>query len=72
MRPHPRTIAPEELAAAALKAMEEHRITSLFVCVGELQAHAVVDVEDLPLLALRPVDEAAVGHHAVHVEQQPL
>ncbi len=32
MNPHPRTIAGGELAAAALKTMEDHRITSLFVC----------------------------------------
>jgi arabinose-5-phosphate isomerase len=31
-RPNPRTIAADEFAAAALDAMRQHRITSLFVC----------------------------------------
>jgi len=31
----PQTISGEELAAAALKTMEDRRITSLFVCVGD-------------------------------------
>jgi arabinose-5-phosphate isomerase len=35
MRRQPRTIAADELAPAALKIMEENRITSLFVCGGE-------------------------------------
>ena len=30
--PSPRTIAGDELASAALSTMEDHRITSLFVC----------------------------------------
>ena len=32
MRTNPRTIDPDQLASAALKTMEDHRITSLFVC----------------------------------------
>jgi arabinose-5-phosphate isomerase len=35
MRQKPRTIAADELAPAALKIMEENRITSLFVCGGD-------------------------------------
>jgi arabinose-5-phosphate isomerase len=51
MRAHPRTIAPDELASAALKTMEDHRITSLFVCEG---AHllGVVHLHDLWRLEL--------------------
>lgn len=51
MNPHPRTIAGGELAAAALKTMEDHRITSLFVCKkGELVG--VVHLHDLWGLSL--------------------
>jgi arabinose-5-phosphate isomerase len=35
MRQGARTIGPDELASVALKAMEDFRITSLFVCAGE-------------------------------------
>ncbi|HEV7516609.1 MAG TPA: KpsF/GutQ family sugar-phosphate isomerase [Thermoanaerobaculia bacterium] len=46
MRRGPRTIAVEELAAAALKVMEENRITSLFVCAGD-RLVGVVHLHDL-------------------------
>jgi arabinose-5-phosphate isomerase len=46
MRKNPRTIAADELAAAALKTMEEHRITSLFVCAGD-HLVGVVHLHDL-------------------------
>jgi len=46
MRPGPRTIASGELAAAALKTMEENRITSLFVC-GDDRLVGVVHLHDL-------------------------
>jgi arabinose-5-phosphate isomerase len=46
MNPRPRTIAGHELAAAALKTMEDNRITSLFVCAdGRLEG--VVHLHDL-------------------------
>jgi arabinose-5-phosphate isomerase len=49
MRRHPRTIAAGELAPAALKIMEEKRITSLFVCGGETEDRlvGVVHLHDL-------------------------
>jgi arabinose-5-phosphate isomerase len=46
MNRHPRTIAGDELAAAALKTMEDQRITSLFVC-NEDQLVGVVHLHDL-------------------------
>jgi arabinose-5-phosphate isomerase len=46
MRPGPRTIAADELAAAALNVMEEKRITSLFVCADDLLV-GVVHIHDL-------------------------
>jgi arabinose-5-phosphate isomerase len=42
----PRTIAAGELAAAALKTMEENRITSIFVC-AEDRLVGVVHLHDL-------------------------
>ncbi|HZF09213.1 MAG TPA: KpsF/GutQ family sugar-phosphate isomerase [Thermoanaerobaculia bacterium] len=49
MRRQPRTIAADELAPAALKIMEENRITSLFVCGGEAgdRLVGVVHLHDL-------------------------
>ncbi|HEY4587720.1 MAG TPA: KpsF/GutQ family sugar-phosphate isomerase [Thermoanaerobaculia bacterium] len=44
---HPRTIPGGELAAAALKVMEDHRITSLFVCDEAGRLEGVVHVHDL-------------------------
>jgi arabinose-5-phosphate isomerase len=44
---HPRTIFGGELAAAALKVMEDHRITSLFVCDEAGRLEGVVHVHDL-------------------------
>lgn len=43
----PRTIAPDELAPAALHRMEEHRITSLFVCDAEGPLQGIVHLHDL-------------------------
>lgn len=43
----PRTIRGEELAAAALKTMEDHRITSLFVCDAGDRLEGVVHLHDL-------------------------
>ena len=51
MRPGPKTIAADELAAAALERMEEHRITSLFVCDGDKLA-GIVHLHDLWRLEL--------------------
>jgi arabinose-5-phosphate isomerase len=51
MRPGPKTIAADELAAAALERMEEHRITSLFVCDGE-KLEGIVHLHDLWRLEL--------------------
>ncbi len=47
MTPKPRTIAGSELAAAALKEMEDHRITSLFVCDAAGRLEGVVHLHDL-------------------------
>lgn len=46
MRPDPRTIAADELAAAALKVLEDNRITALFVC-AEDRLVGVVHIHDL-------------------------
>ncbi|MFP5286273.1 MAG: SIS domain-containing protein [Thermoanaerobaculia bacterium] len=47
MTRNPRTIPGQELAAAALKTMEDHRITSLFVCDGDRQLEGIVHLHDL-------------------------
>src|SRR5262249_28273080 len=49
MRRHPRTIAADELAPAALQVMEGDRITSLFVCGGAAgdRLVGVVHIHDL-------------------------
>jgi len=47
MNPHPRTIAGRELAAAALKMMEDHRITSLFICGEDGRLTGIVHLHDL-------------------------
>jgi arabinose-5-phosphate isomerase len=46
-RPRPKTIDGDELAGAALKKMEEHRITSLFVCDPAGRLAGVVHLHDL-------------------------
>lgn len=43
----PRTIAAQELASAALKVMEENRITSLFICDGNDRLQGIVHLHDL-------------------------
>jgi arabinose-5-phosphate isomerase len=48
----PRTISGGELAAAALKTMEDHRITSLFVCDEDGRLEGVVHLHDLWRLEL--------------------
>ena len=48
----PRTIPGDELAAAALHIMEEHRITSLFVCDEERRVRGIVHLHDLWKLEL--------------------
>ncbi|HYO11939.1 MAG TPA: KpsF/GutQ family sugar-phosphate isomerase [Thermoanaerobaculia bacterium] len=52
MTVNPRTIPGEELAAAALKIMEDHRITSLFVCDEAGRLEGVVHLHDLWRLEL--------------------
>jgi arabinose-5-phosphate isomerase len=47
MTRNPRTISGDELAAAALKTMEDHRITSLFVCDETGRLEGVVHIHDL-------------------------
>jgi len=47
MNPHPRTISGGELAAAALKMMEDHRITSLFICDEGGLLVGIVHLHDL-------------------------
>lgn len=52
MHPDPLTIDRKELASAALKVMEENRITSLFVCDAEHRLEGVVHIHDLWRLEL--------------------
>lgn len=52
MAPNPRTIPGSELAAAALQKMEEHRITSLFVCDEDGRVQGIVHLHDLWKLEL--------------------
>lgn len=47
MRPGPRTIDGGELASAALKLLEDHRITSLFVAGPDGQLAGIVHLHDL-------------------------
>lgn len=47
MTPSPRTIPGDELAPAALKTMEDRRITSLFVCDDEGRFEGIVHLHDL-------------------------
>lgn len=47
MTPAPRTIPGDELAPAALRTMEDRRITSLFVCDGEGRLEGIVHLHDL-------------------------
>ena len=51
MKRDPRVIGPDELASAALKTMEDHRITSLFVCEDE-RLLGIVHLHDLWRLEL--------------------
>ncbi|TNF73666.1 MAG: KpsF/GutQ family sugar-phosphate isomerase [Acidobacteria bacterium] len=46
-KPNPRTIARDELAPAALKTMEENRITSLFICDDEGRLDGILHLHDL-------------------------
>ncbi|MEM7587699.1 MAG: KpsF/GutQ family sugar-phosphate isomerase [Acidobacteriota bacterium] len=48
----PRIIAGRELASAALKQMEDHRITSLFVCEPDRRLEGIVHIHDLWRLEL--------------------
>lgn len=52
MRTSPKTISGEELASAALKKMEDHRITALLVCDDAGRLEGVVHVHDLWRLEL--------------------
>ena len=52
MQASPRTIDADELASAALQLMEEHRITSLFVCDPGSRLEGVVHLHDLWRLEL--------------------
>jgi arabinose-5-phosphate isomerase len=47
MKREPKTIAGSELAPAALRTMEEHRITSLFVCDPRGRPAGIVHLHDL-------------------------
>jgi arabinose-5-phosphate isomerase len=47
MKRSPRTIAGDELAPAALKQMEDHRITALLVCDAAGRLQGVVHLHDL-------------------------
>ena len=52
MHPSPQTITRDQLASAALKEMEDHRITSLFVCDDEGRLEGAVHIHDLWRLEL--------------------
>jgi len=52
MTADPQTISGGELAAAALKTMEDHRITSLFVCDAQGALEGIVHLHDLWRLEL--------------------
>ncbi len=52
MTPDPHTIDPGSLASAALKLMEDHRITALFVCDQSRTLEGVVHLHDLWRLEL--------------------
>ena len=52
MRTAPKTISGEELAPAALKKMEDHRITALLVCDDAGRLEGIVHVHDLWRLEL--------------------
>ena len=47
MQPTPKTIAGNELASAALKVMEDHRITSIFVTGDDGRLAGIVHLHDL-------------------------
>ena len=47
MKRSPKTIPAEELAPAALRTMEENRITSLFVCDADGRPVGIVHLHDL-------------------------
>jgi arabinose-5-phosphate isomerase len=47
MRPGPRTIAGSEMGSAALKLLEDHRITSLFVTAADGRLEGIVHLHDL-------------------------
>ena len=53
MRPTPKTIPKNALVLDALQSMEDHRITSLFVCDQEERLIGVVHIHDLWGLQLR-------------------
>jgi arabinose-5-phosphate isomerase len=52
MTPNPRTISGDELAAAALRVMEDRHITSVFVCDAAGRLEGVVHLHDLWRLEL--------------------
>jgi arabinose-5-phosphate isomerase len=47
MSRHPKTIASTDLASAALKKMEDHHITALFVCDAEGRLEGILHLHDL-------------------------
>jgi arabinose-5-phosphate isomerase len=47
MTPNPKTIGADDLASAALKRMEDHHITALFVCDGESRLEGILHLHDL-------------------------
>jgi len=47
MKSDPSTIAPEELASAALAVMEQKKITSLFSVTPERRLEGIIHLHDL-------------------------
>jgi arabinose-5-phosphate isomerase len=52
MKRGPRTLGGDELASSALKLMEDHRITSLFICAADGRLEGIVHIHDLWRLEL--------------------
>jgi arabinose-5-phosphate isomerase len=47
MTKNPKVIAADDLASAALKMMEDHHITALFVCDRERRLEGILHIHDL-------------------------
>jgi len=64
MKPEPKTIQPSALAIDALERMEDHRITSLFLCDEQQQLVGIVHIHDLWSLQLSSASGGAAAELA--------